>query len=295
MDLERAGREARRLVITAHQLDYGDTPDTRLLLAVLRRHRRPPRRAPEGRPAARKGAPLPGAPAPRRQQPADHRQRADAERPPGRRRLEARSHLYDAHSRVMSVATLQQQLAASQVGDVQLRDYFTDLCQSIGASMIHDHDKLRLTVEADESVADADVSVSLGLIVTELVINALKHAFPLDAQRRHRGQLPVQRCGLEPFGARQRRRHAQRLGRPQAGPRHQHRRGPGQAPRRQGPSWPTVIQAPRSRSSVKGRPQPTGSLLCSRRGGDGAARSATRRRNLAACALQQRLICLKFA
>jgi two-component sensor histidine kinase len=44
--------------------------------------------------------------------------------------------------------------------------------------MIQDPDKLVLRVEADDGVATADVSVSLGLIVTELVINALKHAFP---------------------------------------------------------------------------------------------------------------------
>jgi two-component sensor histidine kinase len=44
--------------------------------------------------------------------------------------------------------------------------------------MIRDRDQLSLGVEADGSVIDADVSVSLGLIVTELVINALKHAFP---------------------------------------------------------------------------------------------------------------------
>jgi len=39
---------------------------------------------------------------------------------------------------------------------------------------------LSLDVSVDESSTSADVSVSLGLIVTELVINALKHAFPSD-------------------------------------------------------------------------------------------------------------------
>ncbi len=93
---------------------------------------------------------------------------------------EARSHLHDAHQRVMSVASLQHHLAASAVGDVELRPYFTALCDSIGASMIRDHNKLSLDIDIDGSVTSADESVSLGLIVTELVINALKHAFPDD-------------------------------------------------------------------------------------------------------------------
>src|SRR3984885_8543790 len=93
---------------------------------------------------------------------------------------EARSHLHDAHQRVMSVASLQHQLATSAVGNVELRPYFTALCESIGASMIRDHTKLCLDIDIDDSVTTADVSVSLGLIVTELVINALKHAFPGD-------------------------------------------------------------------------------------------------------------------
>ncbi len=93
---------------------------------------------------------------------------------------EARSHLHDAHQRVMSVASLQHQLAASAIGDVELRPYFTALCESIGASMIRDHTKLSLDIDIDGSVTSADESVSLGLIVTELVINALKHAFPND-------------------------------------------------------------------------------------------------------------------
>jgi two-component system, sensor histidine kinase PdtaS len=93
---------------------------------------------------------------------------------------ETRGHLFDAHQRVMSVASLQRQLTASNTDDVQLRPYFTALCDSISASMIRDRDQLTLSVQVDDSVTSADVSISLGLIITELVINALKHAFPGD-------------------------------------------------------------------------------------------------------------------
>jgi len=91
---------------------------------------------------------------------------------------ETRTHLQDAHHRVMSIATMQRQLAASRLGEVELRSYFTDLCRSIDASMIGDHGRLSLKATVDDSMVDANVSTSLGLIVTELVINSLKHAFP---------------------------------------------------------------------------------------------------------------------
>jgi len=97
---------------------------------------------------------------------------------------EARKPLFDAHSRVMSISAMQRQLSASAIGDVELRWYFTDLCNSIAASMITDPNQLTLGVNVDDSVANADTSVSLGLLVTELVINALKHAFPAN---RHGG------------------------------------------------------------------------------------------------------------
>lgn len=91
---------------------------------------------------------------------------------------ESRAHLRDAHQRVMSVAAVQSQLVVSTVGDVALKAYFTQLCQSLGASMIEDHGQVAIVVNGDGSTSSGEVSVSLGLIVTELVINALKHAFP---------------------------------------------------------------------------------------------------------------------
>jgi len=177
MDLTRPGRGQRRLVLTAHQLVYADTANVRLMLAVSD--------VTDARLAARLKDDLLREKAILYQE-LQHRvanslqiiasvlmQSARTVPSP-----EIQGYLFDAHNRVMSVATLQRQLAATQVNEVSLRGYFTELCESIGASMIHDHEKLTLKVEADEGSATADVSVSLGLIVTELVINALKHAFP---------------------------------------------------------------------------------------------------------------------
>ncbi len=93
---------------------------------------------------------------------------------------ETRGHLKDAHGRVMSIAALLRQLASSDVAEVDLGVYLAQLCQSLGASMIEDHDRLTITAHSDGSKVAANVSVSLGLIVTELVINSLKHGFPDD-------------------------------------------------------------------------------------------------------------------
>jgi PAS domain S-box-containing protein len=96
---------------------------------------------------------------------------------------ETRRHLRNAHHRVISIATLQKQLSVSNEDQVELRKYFQDLCESIGASMIDDDGLITLHATVDDSSATANVSTSLGLIVTELVINALKHAFPTPGQK----------------------------------------------------------------------------------------------------------------
>lgn len=44
--------------------------------------------------------------------------------------------------------------------------------------MIRDHDRLTLSATVDDTLVSSGKAVSLGLIVTELLINAIKHAFP---------------------------------------------------------------------------------------------------------------------
>lgn len=91
---------------------------------------------------------------------------------------ESRTLLRDAHLRVMSVASVQSQLMTSSDSDVTITPYLEKLCQSIGASMIEDGDRISIVVNGDGSATSGEMSVKLGLIVTELVVNALKYAFP---------------------------------------------------------------------------------------------------------------------
>jgi len=92
---------------------------------------------------------------------------------------ETRLHLQDAHQRVMSVATVQQQLHASGLNErIVIGPYLTKLCASLAKSMVGDRRPLSIVVQATRGAATSSEAVSLGLIVTELVINALKHAFP---------------------------------------------------------------------------------------------------------------------
>jgi chemotaxis protein methyltransferase CheR len=95
---------------------------------------------------------------------------------------ETRLHLRDAHDRVMSVATVQQQLQASGHGEpIEIGPYLTRLCDALAASMIGDSRPITVRVKADAGTALSGEAVSIGLIITELVINALKHAFPGDS------------------------------------------------------------------------------------------------------------------
>jgi two-component sensor histidine kinase len=93
---------------------------------------------------------------------------------------ETRLHLQDAHKRVMSIAAVQQQLHASGLGTIEIAPYLSRLCETLATSMIGDSRSISLKVIGDDGSATSRQAESLGLIVTELVMNALKHAFPSD-------------------------------------------------------------------------------------------------------------------
>jgi two-component sensor histidine kinase len=176
IELKRPNQKTRQLLVNAQTLDDGATDRIRLLMAVTD--------VTEARAAARLKDELLNEKAILMQE-VQHRvanslQIIASVLMQSARRVqseEARGHLQDAHHRVMSIAAVQRQLSTSNGGRVSMKAYLTLLCESLGASMIADKDSLSIEVHVDDSSVAADVSVSLGLIVTELVINALKHAF----------------------------------------------------------------------------------------------------------------------
>jgi two-component sensor histidine kinase len=94
---------------------------------------------------------------------------------------ETRVQLRDAHDRVISIAALQQHLRVSGGGPIEMAPYLSKLCDSVKTSMIGDYRPATLKVTSDGGSVTSREAVSLGLIVTELILNALKHAFPVDS------------------------------------------------------------------------------------------------------------------
>jgi two-component sensor histidine kinase len=91
---------------------------------------------------------------------------------------ETRRHLEDAHNRVISVATVQKHLHGSAANSIiEMGPYLATLCTALAQSMIGDNRRVSIKFNGAGGNSTRRDAESIGLIVTELVINSLKHAF----------------------------------------------------------------------------------------------------------------------
>jgi two-component sensor histidine kinase len=92
---------------------------------------------------------------------------------------ETKNELRAAHQRVMSVAAVQSHLQASQgIERIEIGPYLTKLSAGLASSMVDPPREIAITVSAGAGALPSSDAVSIGLIVTELIINAIKYAFP---------------------------------------------------------------------------------------------------------------------
>jgi len=84
----------------------------------------------------------------------------------------------EARSRINALATLHRRLYESEnLQEVDLRWFLKDLCAELRRGGLPSTQEIDLTVEAPDEVIGPDIAVPLGLLVTEAITNAYKHAF----------------------------------------------------------------------------------------------------------------------
>jgi len=92
---------------------------------------------------------------------------------------ETKNELRAAHQRVMSVAVVQGHLNASDgIEQIEMGPYLTKLSGGLASSMVGPKQHIDIAVGTSEGALPTSHAVSIGLIVTELIINAIKYAFP---------------------------------------------------------------------------------------------------------------------
>jgi two-component sensor histidine kinase len=83
-----------------------------------------------------------------------------------------------SQNRVHSMGILHQKLYQSEhLAFIEMKNYFENLCINILDSY-NETERIKVNVEMKELEMDVDTAVPLGLIVNELLTNALKYAFP---------------------------------------------------------------------------------------------------------------------
>jgi len=84
----------------------------------------------------------------------------------------------EARSRINALATLHRRLYESEnLQEVELRWFLEDLCAELRRGGLAGSRDVELTVTSTDEVIGPDIAVPLGLLVTEAITNAYKHAF----------------------------------------------------------------------------------------------------------------------
>ncbi|MEW6714732.1 MAG: histidine kinase dimerization/phosphoacceptor domain -containing protein [Nitrospirota bacterium] len=89
--------------------------------------------------------------------------------------------LRESRNRITSMSLIHEKLyRTSDLAHINFKDYVHDLIKGLYRSYGIDTKKISCNIEAEDILLDIDTAIPCGLIVNELVSNALKYAFPGD-------------------------------------------------------------------------------------------------------------------
>lgn len=92
---------------------------------------------------------------------------------------EAKSSLMEAFNRVKTIALLHQRLQGSQsFKSIKVKDFIEQLTGNIKHSLTTDDSEIELRIDLLDIEIETDDTISIGLIINELITNSIKYAFP---------------------------------------------------------------------------------------------------------------------
>jgi PAS domain S-box-containing protein len=93
----------------------------------------------------------------------------------------ARDIFKDSQNRAKSMAMIHESLyQSSDLKRIEFSDYINTLANNLFYSYAADPKRVKIDVDVDEVMLDINTAIPLGLILTELISNCLKYAFPDD-------------------------------------------------------------------------------------------------------------------
>ncbi|MEA5112945.1 MAG: PAS domain S-box protein [Geobacteraceae bacterium] len=96
---------------------------------------------------------------------------------------QSRSYFRESQNRIRSMALIHGMLYESKdFNSIHFGEYIRDLTQHLIASYALESSRISLKVDISDFVLDIDRAIPCGLIINELVSNAMKHAFPDNRQ-----------------------------------------------------------------------------------------------------------------
>ncbi|MEA5582557.1 PAS domain S-box protein [Nodularia harveyana UHCC-0300] len=100
------------------------------------------------------------------------------------RRIEdtqAKAILKDSQNRIASIALVHEKMYRSEeLADIDFAEYIPDLTTHLFDSYNVSSNRIQLNIQVDHASLDIETAIPCGLIINELVSNALKYAFPDD-------------------------------------------------------------------------------------------------------------------
>jgi two-component system, sensor histidine kinase PdtaS len=96
---------------------------------------------------------------------------------------EARAAIDQSVRRIRSIALVHETLSRAASQDVDFGDILRPLVRMVEEGLLSDERPVRLSVEGDAGELRAEVATPLAVVLTELLQNAVQHAFPPDQER----------------------------------------------------------------------------------------------------------------